>query len=72
MLPPPLREAYKRIFTRLGLTFRIVQADSGAIGGKTSAEFQILADSGEDAIVACDNCDYAANVEASISASASG
>lgn len=61
-----MREAYKRIFTRLGLTFRIVQADSGAIGGKTSAEFQILADSGEDAIVACDNCDYAANVEAAI------
>ncbi len=59
-----MREAYKRIFTRLGLTFRIVQADSGAIGGKTSAEFQILADSGEDAIVACSNCDYAANVEA--------
>ncbi len=59
-----MREAYKRIFTRLGLTFRIVQADSGAIGGKTSAEFQILADSGEDAIVACTNCDYAANVEA--------
>ena len=59
-----MREAYKRIFTRLGLTFRIVQADSGAIGGKTSAEFQILADSGEDAIVACDTCDYAANVEA--------
>jgi prolyl-tRNA synthetase len=59
-----MRQAYKRIFTRLGLTFRIVQADSGAIGGKTSAEFQILADSGEDAIVACDTCDYAANVEA--------
>ncbi len=59
-----MREAYRKIFTRLGLTFRIVQADSGAIGGKTSAEFQILADSGEDAIVACDNCDYAANVEA--------
>jgi len=61
-----MREAYKRIFTRAGLTFRIVQADSGAIGGKTSAEFQILADSGEDAIVACDNCDYAANVEAAV------
>ncbi len=59
-----MREAYKRIFTRLGLDFRVVQADSGAIGGKTSAEFQILADSGEDAIVACDTCDYAANVEA--------
>jgi len=61
-----MREAYKKIFTRLGLTFRIVAADSGAIGGKTSAEFQILADSGEDAIVACDNCDYAANVEAAV------
>jgi prolyl-tRNA synthetase len=59
-----MREAYKRIFGRLGLTFRIVQADSGAIGGKTSAEFQVLADSGEDAIVACDACEYAANVEA--------
>jgi prolyl-tRNA synthetase len=59
-----MREAYKRIFDRLGLTYRIVAADSGAIGGKTSAEFQILADSGEDAIVACDTCDYAANVEA--------
>ncbi|GAC1361947.1 MAG: proline--tRNA ligase [Polyangiales bacterium] len=65
-----MREAYKRIFTRLGLTFRIVQADSGAIGGKTSAEFQILADSGEDAIVACDQCDYAANVEAAEAAEA--
>ncbi|MFI5298015.1 MAG: proline--tRNA ligase [Polyangiales bacterium] len=59
-----MRETYTRIFTRLGLDFRIVQADSGSIGGDTSAEFQILADSGEDAIVACDNCDYAANVEA--------
>jgi prolyl-tRNA synthetase len=59
-----MRDAYRRIFDRLGLTYRIVQADSGAIGGKTSAEFQVLADSGEDAIVACDACDYAANVEA--------
>ena len=42
---------------------RMVAADSGAIGGSTSAEFQVLADSGEDAIVACDTCDYAANVE---------
>jgi prolyl-tRNA synthetase len=58
-----MREAYKKIFTRIGLDFRIVQADSGAIGGKTSAEFQVLAQSGEDAIVACTNCDYAANVE---------
>src|SRR5579862_4871273 len=58
-----MRGAYSRIFDRLGLTYRIVAADPGAIGGSTSAEFQILADSGEDAIVACDNCDYAANVE---------
>ncbi|GAC1351229.1 MAG: proline--tRNA ligase [Polyangiales bacterium] len=59
-----MRGAYQRIFDRIGLTYRIVQADSGAIGGTTSAEFQILADSGEDAIVACDTCEYAANVEA--------
>ena len=58
-----MREAYKRIFTRCGLTFRLVQADSGAMGGSMSAEFQILSDTGEDAIVACDKCDYAANVE---------
>ncbi len=59
-----MRKAYVRIFDRMGLTYRMVQADSGAIGGSTSAEFQVLVDSGEDAIVACDNCDYAANVEA--------
>jgi prolyl-tRNA synthetase len=58
-----MRGAYCRIFDRMGLTYRLVAADSGAIGGKTSAEFQVLADSGEDAIVACDACDYAANVE---------
>jgi prolyl-tRNA synthetase len=58
-----MRGAYVRIFDRLGLTYRMVQADSGAIGGSTSAEFQVLTDSGEDAIVACDKCDYAANVE---------
>ncbi len=58
-----MRLAYVRIFDRMGLTYRMVQADSGAIGGSTSAEFQVLADSGEDAIVACDQCDYAANVE---------
>jgi len=55
--------AYKRIFARCGLDFRPVEADTGAIGGSRSHEFQVLADSGEDAIVACDNCDYAANVE---------
>jgi prolyl-tRNA synthetase len=59
-----MRAAYVRIFDRMGLTYRMVQADSGAIGGSTSAEFQVLVDSGEDAIVACENCDYAANVEA--------
>ncbi len=58
-----MREAYIRIFNRMGLTYRMVQADSGAIGGSTSVEFQVLVDSGEDAIVACDRCDYAANVE---------
>jgi prolyl-tRNA synthetase len=58
-----MRKAYVRIFDRMGLTYRMVQADSGAIGGSTSAEFQVLADSGEDAIVACSKCDYAANVE---------
>ncbi|HEY4013423.1 MAG TPA: proline--tRNA ligase [Polyangiaceae bacterium] len=59
-----MRAAYVRIFDRMGLTYRMVQADSGAIGGATSAEFQVLVESGEDAIVACDACDYAANVEA--------
>jgi prolyl-tRNA synthetase len=59
-----MRQAYVRIFDRMGLTYRMVQADSGAIGGSTSVEFQVLVDSGEDAIVACDQCDYAANVEA--------
>jgi prolyl-tRNA synthetase len=58
-----MRQAYVRIFDRMGLTYRMVQADSGAIGGSTSAEFQVLVDSGEDQIVACDKCEYAANVE---------
>ena len=56
-------EAYGRIFTRLGLAFRAVQADTGAIGGKVSHEFQVLADSGEDAIAYSDASDYAANIE---------
>jgi prolyl-tRNA synthetase len=59
-----MREAYQRIFDALGLTYRMVAADSGAMGGSTSAEFQVLVDSGEDAIVACNKCDYAANTEA--------
>ena len=56
-------EAYSRIFTRLGLKFRAVAADSGAIGGDVSHEFQVLADSGEDAIAFSDQSGYAANVE---------
>lgn len=56
-------EAYSQIFTRLGLAFRIVLADTGAIGGSQSHEFHVLADSGEDAIAYCPNSDYAANVE---------
>src|SRR5579871_5247111 len=56
-------DAYTRIFRRCGLEFRAVEADTGAIGGNQSQEFQVLAESGEDAIVACDECDYAANVE---------
>ncbi|MBT8453697.1 MAG: proline--tRNA ligase [Deltaproteobacteria bacterium] len=58
-----MRDTYHRIFTRLGLEYRVVEADSGAIGGKQSAEFQVLAQTGEDWIVACSSCDYAANVE---------
>ena len=56
-------DAYSNIFTRLGLHFRTVQADSGAIGGNASQEFHVLADSGEDAIVFSDGDDYAANLE---------
>jgi prolyl-tRNA synthetase len=56
-------QAYRRIFERCGLRFRSVEADSGAIGGSFSHEFMVLADSGEDAIVSCSACDYAANME---------
>lgn len=56
-------DTYRRIFDRCGLTYRPVEADTGAIGGTMSHEFQVLADSGEDAIVSCNNCTYAANVE---------
>ncbi|SFV69581.1 Prolyl-tRNA synthetase, bacterial type [hydrothermal vent metagenome] len=58
-----MEETYKKIFTRLGLNFRVVQADSGQIGGEGSKEFMILADSGEDDIIVCDSCEYGANVE---------
>ncbi len=56
-------DAYVRIFTRLGLEFRAVEADTGAIGGSASHEFQVLAESGEDAIAVSTGSDYAANVE---------
>jgi prolyl-tRNA synthetase len=59
-------DAYVRIFTRTGLTFRAVRADSGAIGGEVSQEFHVLAASGEDAIVFSDGDDYAANLEAAV------
>ena len=58
-----MRETYSRIFARVGLEFRPVAADTGAIGGRASHEFHVLADSGEDAIAICDKCSYAANVE---------
>ncbi len=55
--------AYRKIFDRFGLTYRAVAADSGAIGGDLSEEFQVIAATGEDAIVYCPNSDYAANME---------
>ena len=56
-------QAYCRIFDRLGLTYRAVAADTGAIGGDRSHEFQVIADTGEDAIIYCPDSDYAANIE---------
>jgi prolyl-tRNA synthetase len=56
-------QAYRRIFERCGLKFRAVEADTGNIGGSSSHEFMVLAASGEDEIVSCDSCEYAANVE---------
>ena len=58
-----MENTYKKIFTRLGLDFRVVQADSGAIGGGGSKEFHVLANSGEDTILVCQSCDYGANIE---------
>ncbi|MRI83089.1 MAG: proline--tRNA ligase [Nitratiruptor sp.] len=58
-----MEETYRRIFTRLGLEFRAVDADVGAIGGSASKEFMVLAQSGEDTIASCTQCDYGANVE---------
>ena len=59
-----MEETYKKIYIKLGLDFRVVEADSGAIGGSGSKEFHVLASSGEDTIVVCDGCNYAANIEA--------
>ena len=59
-----MEAAYKKILTRLGLDFRIVEADSGAIGGSGSKELMVLAGSGEDTVAVCDSCEYGANVEA--------
>jgi prolyl-tRNA synthetase len=59
-----MEETYKKIITRLGVDFRVVEADSGAIGGDGSREVMVLADNGEDDIVVCSACQYAANIEA--------
>ncbi|MBI5827772.1 MAG: proline--tRNA ligase [Deltaproteobacteria bacterium] len=58
-----MHAAYSRIFERCGLDFKAVEAETGAIGGRFSHEFHVLADTGEDAIASCRSCDYAANVE---------
>src|SRR5215813_2158864 len=58
-----MRQAYHRICQRIGFQYRAVEADSGAIGGSESQEFMVLADTGEDTILFCDQCDYAANQE---------
>lgn len=58
-----MHEAYNRIFQRCGLTYRAVEADTGSIGGSFSHEFMVMADSGEDEIVSCLDCRYAANLE---------
>ena len=56
-------DAYNRIFSRCGLSFKVVEADSGPIGGSFSHEFMVLADTGEDLLASCTSCDYAANLE---------
>ena len=56
-------DAYKRIFERCGLNFRAVEADSGNIGGSLSHEFMVLAETGEDSIMTCNKCNFAANIE---------
>ena len=56
-------DAYTAIFRRCGLDFRAVEADTGSIGGSFSHEFMVMADTGEDALVFCGSCEYAANLE---------
>lgn len=58
-----MEQTYKKIFTRLGLEFRVVDANSGAIGGSGSKEFHVIANSGEDTLVICNSCEYGANIE---------
>jgi len=66
-----MEAAYKKILTRLGLDYRVVEADSGAIGGSGSKELMVIADSGEDTIAICSSCEYGANIEAAVRASRS-
>jgi len=63
-----MEAAYKRVLTRLGLDYRVVEADSGAIGGSGSKELMVIADSGEDTIAICSKCEYGANIEAAVRA----
>jgi prolyl-tRNA synthetase len=61
-----MKEAYCKIFEACGLKYRMVDADSGAIGGSFSHEFMVLADTGEDFVISCDNCNYSANIEKAV------
>ncbi|MDT8419100.1 MAG: proline--tRNA ligase [Desulfuromonadales bacterium] len=61
-----MRQAYCRIFERCGLKYRMVEADSGAIGGSFSHEFMVLADTGEDVVISCESCQYSANIEKAV------
>ena len=61
-----MRQAYCRIFERCGLKYRMVEADSGAIGGSFSHEFMVLADTGEDVVISCESCEYSANIEKAV------
>ena len=60
-----MKKAYNRIYDRLGINYKIVKSDTGAMGGSLSEEYQAITDIGEDVIVLCENCDYASNLEVS-------